>query len=67
MGDDLLDLPILGTRRLVGRTRRRERRKCSRACIGSAAYGGGRGAVRELVELVLRARLQWDGIVEEIT
>jgi 3-deoxy-D-manno-octulosonate 8-phosphate phosphatase (KDO 8-P phosphatase) len=62
MGDDLLDLPVLARVGLA-------------ACPADAApevrdrvhwisrAGGGRGAVREIVELVLRARGQWAAIV----
>jgi 3-deoxy-D-manno-octulosonate 8-phosphate phosphatase (KDO 8-P phosphatase) len=62
MGDDLLDLPVL---RRVGLS----------ACPADAAVEvrehvdwvspspGGRGAVRDLVELVLKARGEWDAIV----
>jgi 3-deoxy-D-manno-octulosonate 8-phosphate phosphatase (KDO 8-P phosphatase) len=59
MGDDVLDLPVL------------ERAGLSTAPADAAAevladvdwvsqYGGGRGAVRELVELLLDARGRWD-------
>lgn len=62
MGDDLLDLPVL-------------RRAGLSACPADAVAevraavdwvspsGGGRGAVRELVELVLRARGDWPALV----
>jgi 3-deoxy-D-manno-octulosonate 8-phosphate phosphatase (KDO 8-P phosphatase) len=62
MGDDLLDLPVLAR---VGLS----------AAPGDAApevrgrvhwisqHPGGRGAVREFLEVVLRARGQWDGLV----
>jgi len=64
MGDDLLDLPVL-TR--VG---------LSAAPVDAAAEvrtsvhwvstaAGGRGAVREFIEMVLRAQNRWDAIVRE--
>jgi 3-deoxy-D-manno-octulosonate 8-phosphate phosphatase (KDO 8-P phosphatase) len=64
MGDDLLDIPVL---RRVG---------LSAAPADAAAEvrervdwvspsGGGRGAVRDLIELVLRAQERWDGIVQQ--
>ena len=62
MGDDLLDLPVLSRVGLATapadavdevRTRVHWVSRCP----------GGRGAARELVELVLRARGQWDAIV----
>ena len=64
MGDDLLDLPVL---RQVGLS----------ASPGDAApevrervhwvseAPGGRGAVREFVEALLRARQSWDGIISQ--
>ena len=64
MGDDLLDIPVL---RRVGLS----------AAPADAALevrervdwvspsGGGRGAVRDLIELVLRAQERWDGIVQQ--
>jgi 3-deoxy-D-manno-octulosonate 8-phosphate phosphatase (KDO 8-P phosphatase) len=32
-----------------------------------SALGGGRGAVREFIELVLRAQERWDGIVRDFS
>ena len=64
MGDDLLDLPVL-------------RRAGLSAAPADAAVevrdavhwvstaGGGRGAVRELIELVLRAQNRWNGVLAE--
>ena len=64
MGDDLLDIPVL---RRVGLS----------AAPADAApevrervdwvspSGGGRGAVRDLIEFVLRAQERWDGIVQQ--
>ena len=66
MGDDLLDVPVLKRAGLA-------------AAPGDAAaevrahahwvsgYGGGRGAVRELIELVLRAQGRWEPIVREFS
>jgi 3-deoxy-D-manno-octulosonate 8-phosphate phosphatase (KDO 8-P phosphatase) len=64
MGDDLLDLPVL------------ERAGLSAAPADAAAEvrasvdwvsqsPGGRGAARELIELVLRATNRWDDIVQQ--
>jgi 3-deoxy-D-manno-octulosonate 8-phosphate phosphatase (KDO 8-P phosphatase) len=64
MGDDLLDLPVL------------ERAGLSAAPADAAAEvrakvdfvsqsSGGRGAARELIELVLRAQNRWDDIVQQ--
>ncbi|HEX2644361.1 MAG TPA: HAD hydrolase family protein [Thermoanaerobaculia bacterium] len=62
MGDDLIDLPVL--------------RRCGLAFAPADAVAevrervhrvleskGGRGAVREMCELILRARGEWDGLV----
>ena len=62
MGDDLLDIPVL---RQVGLAAApadavpevRER------VHWISTYAGGRGAVREFIELVLRARERWTAIV----
>jgi 3-deoxy-D-manno-octulosonate 8-phosphate phosphatase (KDO 8-P phosphatase) len=64
MGDDLLDLPVLAR---VGFSAApadaapevRER------VDWVSSNGGGRGAVRELIELVLRAQKRWDGVLGE--
>jgi 3-deoxy-D-manno-octulosonate 8-phosphate phosphatase (KDO 8-P phosphatase) len=64
MGDDLLDLPVLAR---VG---------LSAAPADAAAevlenvdfvskLGGGRGAARELIELVLKSQRRWDDVVRE--
>jgi 3-deoxy-D-manno-octulosonate 8-phosphate phosphatase (KDO 8-P phosphatase) len=64
MGDDLLDLPVLAR---VG---------LSAAPADAAAEvrervdwvseeGGGRGAVRELIEMVLRAQRRWDDVLRQ--
>lgn len=62
-GDDLLDLPVLGRVGLsfapadaVPEVRDRVHRVLQRA--------GGRGAVRELVETLLRARGDWERVTE---
>jgi 3-deoxy-D-manno-octulosonate 8-phosphate phosphatase (KDO 8-P phosphatase) len=62
MGDDVQDLPVLARVGLscapadaVPEVRSRVR--------WVSAYGGGAGAVREFIELVLRARGAWDGLV----
>lgn len=66
MGDDLLDLPVLARAGLS-----------AAPADGAAdvrqhvdwvsAYGGGRGAARELIELVLRAQQRWDSVLREYT
>ncbi len=65
MGDDLLDLPVL--------------RRCGLAFAPADAapevrervhrvvsQPGGRGAVREMCELILRARGDWDDLVAHL-
>jgi 3-deoxy-D-manno-octulosonate 8-phosphate phosphatase (KDO 8-P phosphatase) len=66
MGDDLLDLPVLRRAGLSaapadGATEVRQQ------VDWVSAHGGGRGAVRELIELVLRAQQRWDSVVKEYT
>ena len=62
LGDDLLDLPVMRRCALsfapadaVAEVRQRVDRVLARP--------GGRAAVREMVELVLRARGDWDGLI----
>jgi 3-deoxy-D-manno-octulosonate 8-phosphate phosphatase (KDO 8-P phosphatase) len=64
MGDDLLDLPVLSRVGLSaapadGAPEVRER------VDWVSPSGGGRGAVRELIELVLRAQGRWDEVVQQ--
>jgi 3-deoxy-D-manno-octulosonate 8-phosphate phosphatase (KDO 8-P phosphatase) len=66
MGDDLLDVPVLARAGLAaapadGAAEVRER------VDWVSAQRGGRGAVRELIELVLRAQGRWDAVVREYT
>lgn len=64
VGDDIIDLPVL--------------KRAGFSCAVSdavdevkeavdyvASKPGGRGAVREICELILKAQSRWDGIVEE--
>jgi len=63
MGDDLLDLPVLG--RVGLSTAPADAAPDVRSRVHWVAGApGGRGAVRELVELILRARGRWQPIVE---
>jgi 3-deoxy-D-manno-octulosonate 8-phosphate phosphatase (KDO 8-P phosphatase) len=62
MGDDLLDLPVLARAGLA--TAPADAVEDVRARVHWVSRApGGRGAVRELVELVLRARGRWDDVV----
>jgi 3-deoxy-D-manno-octulosonate 8-phosphate phosphatase (KDO 8-P phosphatase) len=62
MGDDLLDLPVLARAGLSAAPA--DAAEDVRARVHwVSTLGGGRGAVRELVELVLRAQGRWDDLV----
>jgi 3-deoxy-D-manno-octulosonate 8-phosphate phosphatase (KDO 8-P phosphatase) len=62
MGDDVLDLPVLGRVGLAAAPADAVDEVRSRVHWVSGERGG-RGAVRELVELVLKAQGHWDPIV----
>ena len=64
LGDDLADLPVL---RRVGlaATVANGVLEVRRVATWQSSREGGRGAVREFAEALLRARGQWDGLVEE--
>ena len=64
MGDDLLDLPVLGKAGLSGAPADAAE-EVRRRVHWISAYKGGRGAVREFVEVILRARHRWSDIVDE--
>lgn len=62
MGDDVLDLPVL-TRVGLSTTPADGVEDVRARVHWVSQYAGGQGAVRELVELVLRARGAWEPIV----
>jgi len=62
MGDDLLDLPVLERAGLSAAPADAAREVRQRVHWVSEAAGG-RGAARQLIELVLRAQGRWDEIV----
>ena len=62
VGDDLLDLPVL-TRVGLAATVPEGRPEVKAVCHWVAQRPAGFGAVRDVVELLLRARGAWDGIV----
>jgi 3-deoxy-D-manno-octulosonate 8-phosphate phosphatase (KDO 8-P phosphatase) len=66
MGDDLLDLPVLARVGVSAAPADAAPEVRERVAWVSAAAGG-RGAVRELVELVLRAQQRWDTVIREYT
>jgi 3-deoxy-D-manno-octulosonate 8-phosphate phosphatase (KDO 8-P phosphatase) len=62
MGDDLLDLPIL-TRAGLATAPGDATPEVLAVAHWVSACPGGRGAVREIAELLLRTQQQWDGIL----
>ena len=66
MGDDLLDLPVLARVGLSAAPADAAPEVRARVDWVSPSPGG-RGAVRELIELVLRAQERWDDVVREYT
>lgn len=62
VGDDLADLPALATAGLAACPADAAPEVCE-ASHYVARAGGGRGAVREIVELVLRQQSRWEGLV----
>jgi 3-deoxy-D-manno-octulosonate 8-phosphate phosphatase (KDO 8-P phosphatase) len=64
MGDDLLDIPVLRRVGLSAAPADAAAEVRERVDWVSAS-GGGRGAVRELIELVLRTQERWDAIVQD--
>jgi 3-deoxy-D-manno-octulosonate 8-phosphate phosphatase (KDO 8-P phosphatase) len=63
-GDDLLDLPLMRAVGLAAAPADAVAEVRSRAHYVCRA-GGGQGAVRELVELLLRAQGRWSGVVRD--
>jgi len=66
MGDDLLDIPVLQRAGLAGAPADAAE-ETRAAAHWVSAQGGGRGAVREFIELVLRAQDRWDAVVREFS
>jgi 3-deoxy-D-manno-octulosonate 8-phosphate phosphatase (KDO 8-P phosphatase) len=64
MGDDLLDLPVLMRVGLAAAPADAVPEVAARVHWISE-YPGGRGAVRQLIELILRARGQWDALLAQ--
>ena len=62
MGDDLIDLPVLARAGLAAAPADAAAEVRSRVHWVSTVPAG-RGAVREFIEMVLRAQDRWDGIV----
>jgi 3-deoxy-D-manno-octulosonate 8-phosphate phosphatase (KDO 8-P phosphatase) len=64
MGDDLLDLPVL-TRVGLSAAPADAAVEVRERVDFVSSVGGGRGAVRELIEIVLRAQRKWDEVVRQ--
>ena len=64
MGDDLLDLPVL-TRVGLSAAPADAAPEVKARVHWVSPSGGGHGAVRDLIELVLRAQGRWDAIVQQ--
>jgi 3-deoxy-D-manno-octulosonate 8-phosphate phosphatase (KDO 8-P phosphatase) len=64
MGDDLLDLPVLKRVGLSAAPADAAAEVRERVDWVSGATGG-RGAARELIELVLRAQRRWDDVMQQ--
>jgi 3-deoxy-D-manno-octulosonate 8-phosphate phosphatase (KDO 8-P phosphatase) len=64
MGDDLLDLPVLARAGLSAAPADAAPEVRARVNWVSGAPGG-RGAVREFIEMVLRAQNRWDAVLRE--
>jgi 3-deoxy-D-manno-octulosonate 8-phosphate phosphatase (KDO 8-P phosphatase) len=64
MGDDLLDLPVLARVGLSAAPADAAPEVRERVDWVST-LGGGRGAVRELIEAILRAQNKWDEVLRE--
>ena len=64
VGDDLIDIPVM---RKVGMAVSTGDAvpELERASHYKTSAAGGRGAVREVIELILKAKGAWDAIVEE--
>jgi 3-deoxy-D-manno-octulosonate 8-phosphate phosphatase (KDO 8-P phosphatase) len=64
MGDDLLDLPVMARVGFAGAPADAAPEVREQAHWVSAS-GGGRGAVREFIEVILRARDLWSAVLAE--
>jgi 3-deoxy-D-manno-octulosonate 8-phosphate phosphatase (KDO 8-P phosphatase) len=64
MGDDLLDLPVLRRAGLSAAPADAAPEVRERV-DWIAEAGGGKGAVRELIEMILRAQQRWDDVIRE--
>ncbi len=63
LGDDLIDLPILTRVGLAAAVPEAHEEVLSRVHLVTGAAGG-KGALRELIEIVLKARGDWDTVMK---
>jgi len=63
VGDDLIDIPILTRVGLAAAVPEAHEEVLSRVHMVTRAPGG-RGALREVIEIILKARGDWDGVME---
>ena len=66
MGDDVLDVPVLNRVGLAAVPADAVREACAHA-HWTSRYAGGRGAVREFLEMILEAQERWSGVVRELS
>jgi 3-deoxy-D-manno-octulosonate 8-phosphate phosphatase (KDO 8-P phosphatase) len=66
MGDDLIDIPVLARAGLSAAPADAAQEVRDRVTWVSTARGG-RGAVREFIEMILRAQQRWDAVLGEYT
>jgi 3-deoxy-D-manno-octulosonate 8-phosphate phosphatase (KDO 8-P phosphatase) len=66
MGDDLLDLPVL-RRAGLSAAPADAAAEVKSAVHWVSPHDGGRGAVRDLIELVLKGRGMWDGLLRSLS
>jgi len=66
MGDDVLDVPVLSRAGLAAVPADAVAEAQEHADWVSS-FPGGRGAVREFLELILKAQDRWDRIVQELS
>ena len=64
MGDDLVDLAVIGEVGLAG-CPADAAAEVTAACHWVSRQPGGQGAAREFIELILKARGQWDDVLSQ--
>jgi len=64
MGDDLVDLAVLNQVGLAA-CPKDAAEEVAAACHWISDYPGGQGAAREFIELILKARGQWDDVLSQ--